>query len=114
MSTARRLLGAATPDADTDTELLEVIGPGSLVISSIFICNRNTTDIKFQLWIVAHNDVAPPRFLYFNRLLGGLETFKVTGGITPGSAGTSATGDTLNVRSDTANVDFTVFGEAAI
>jgi hypothetical protein len=107
MADVYKRLGAVVAAATTNTELYVVPGAGvSAVLSSINVCNRNNTTINFR---IAHIDggigsLANEDYIYYNVPAEAYDTIEITRGIT------MATGDTLMVYSDTANVNFMVWG----
>ena len=74
-------------------------------ISSVIVCNQNSTTILFRLSIAvngASND--PKQYLYYDLPLDGNDTFISTVGIS------LAANDVVRVQSDTSNVSFNIFG----
>lgn len=100
-----QVLGQIVPSPTTLTTLYTVPALTSASVSSIIVCNQNSTSILFRLSIavagVADNS---KQYLYYDLPLDGNDTFIATIGISLGAA------DEVRVQSDTANVSFNIFG----
>lgn len=107
MPNSYKIAGQAAPAADTDTTLYTVPASKQFVGSSILICNRNTTGVnsKFRIAVVPNGQVlADQHYLHFDQFAPARETVTKTIGMS------LATGDAVVVRSDSADLSFTLFG----
>lgn len=105
MTEILQVLGQIVPSANTLTPLYTVPGGISASVSSVIICNQNLTTILFRISIAVNGEADDPKqYLYFDLPLESNDTFIATVGIS------LASGDIVNVQSDTANVSFNIFG----
>lgn len=102
-----KILGQAAPGATTETTLYTVPANTTTVISSIVICNRNTTTLTTFRISVAQGGGATANkdYLYYDVLIPGADTFIATVGITLAAA------DVVRVYAGNANLSFNAFGE---
>ncbi len=101
-----KILGQATPTAGVLTDFYTTPALTSSAISSIIICNQNTTgQIAFRV-AMAINGAAniSKQYLYYDVPLMANDTFIATIGIS------LATNDVIRIQTDTANVSFMLFG----
>lgn len=101
-----KILGQSVPTATTLTALYTVPASTSAVISSIVICNQNSsTTIKFRISLAKAGAAdTPAQYLYYDLPLIANDTFIATIGIS------LATTDVIRIQSDTASVSFNVLG----
>lgn len=106
MSEALKILGQLSPSASALTDLYTVPSTFFSSISSIIICNHNSSIvINFRISVaIGGADDAPAQYLYYDLPLDSNDTFIATIGMSLGS------GDKVRVYSDTANVSFNIFG----
>jgi len=102
-----KVLAQIAPSAGVLTPLYTVPAATSAATSSIIICNQNSIAgyIAFRISIAIGGAVDDPKqYVYFDIPLMNNDTFIATIGMT------LATGDVIRVRTDTANVSFSLFG----
>lgn len=106
MSDTLKVLAQSAPTASSITDIYTVPGATSTTISSIMVCNQNSTgSINFRISIaVSGASDTPKQYLYYDVPLISNDTFVAVIGLTLGSS------DVLRVMTDTANVSFSVFG----
>lgn len=107
MASNYKVLGQSAPVADTDTTVYTVPASSSAVISTITLCNRSTgsSASSFRIAVVPNGEtLGPQHYLMYGELLDVKESLAKTMGLT------LATGDSIVVRSDSADLSFCVFG----
>lgn len=105
MGQVLKILGQNSPAATTLTDLYTVPASTSVAASSIVVCNRNSTKIKFRISVaIGGAGDTGAQYLYFDVELLGNDTFVATIGIT------LAATDKVRVQSDTTLVSFNLFG----
>lgn len=106
MAETLRVLAQITPSANSLTALYTVPTLTSATISSILICNQNSSGSVIFRISVAISGAAddPKQYLYYDLPLSSNDTFIATIGVS------LAAGDIVRVRADTTNVSFNVFG----
>lgn len=105
---AIKVLGQAAPNATTETDLYTVPASKMTAISSIVVCNRNSTATTFRISIAVGGGATTNKdYLYYDLPIPGNDTFIATIGVT------LATTDELKVYAGNANLSFSAFGEEA-
>ena len=106
MAETIKVLGQLNPSASTLTALYTVPASTSTTVSTIVVCNRNSTgDIRFRISVaVAGATDDPKQYLFYDVRLDDRESFTATIGIT------LAATDVVRVYADDANVAFNLFG----
>jgi hypothetical protein len=106
MTETLKVLGQSVPTATTLTTLYTVPAATSAVISSIVVCNQNSsTTIRFRVSIAIGGAAdATSQYLYYDLPLLNNDTFIATVGIS------LAATDVVRIQSDTANVSFNLLG----
>jgi hypothetical protein len=107
MPNSYKVAGQAAPAANTDVDLYVVPATKSFVSSSIVICNRNVTGVnsKFRIAVVpSGGTLSNQHYLIYDQFIEDRDTIIKTIGIS------LATGDKVVVRSDSADLSFTLFG----
>src|SRR6185369_9732000 len=105
MTDTLKVLGQNTPSANTATTLYTVPSSTSTVVSSITVCNTNTTDVKIRVWVqVAGASDTTKQYIYYDVTVAGNETIVMSAGIS------LATTDVIRIQADTTNVAFSAFG----
>lgn len=106
MAETLKVLGQSVPTASTLTALYIVPGSTSAVVSSIIICNQNSsTTIKFRISLAKSGAAdTPAQYIYYDLPLIANDTFIATVGIS------LAATDVVRIQSDTANVSFNILG----
>lgn len=105
MTDTIKTIAQINPSANILTDLYTVPAVTSTAVSSVVICNQNSTDIAFRISIaIAGAGDAIKQYIYYDLPLMANDTFIATIGVT------LATTDVVRVRSNTANVSFSLFG----
>lgn len=105
MTDTLKVLGQNTPSAATATTLYTVPASTSVVVSSIVVCNTNTTDVKVRVWVqVAGASDTTKQYIYYDVIVLGNQTLVLTAGLS------LATTDVIRIQADTTNVAFSAFG----
>jgi hypothetical protein len=105
MPTTYKVLGQATPAATTSTDLYTVPASTSAIVSTIVVCNANTTSTSFRLSVaIAGAVLTNAQYLAFDQVIGGLGTTTFTLGIT------LAATDKIRCYAGATLVMFNVFG----
>lgn len=105
MATAYKILGQASPNATTETDIYTV-STTSAVVSSITICNTNAELTTFRISISAGGGATTTKdYLYYDLVLAGNDTFAATLGIT------LSTGDKIRVYALNSGVAFGIYGQ---
>lgn len=104
MSETLKILGQSVPTATVLTTLYTA--PTAAVISSIIICNQNSsTIIKFRISLAKAGAVdTPAQYIYYDLPLISNDTFIATVGIS------LAATDVIRIQSDTSGVSFNLLG----
>lgn len=99
-------LGQEAPAANTDVDLYTVPAGKSTVCSSLFICNRSSTTVRFRMAVRVNGAaLADKCFLYYDVELPMNDTLVSTSGVT------LAAGDVVTVRGSTGDLSFNLFGD---
>lgn len=105
MTEILQVLGQVVPVPNILTTLYTVPADTSASVSSVIVCNQNSSQILFRFSVaIAGASDDPKQYLYFDLPLDGNDTFIATIGISLGAA------DEVRVQSDTDNVSFNIFG----
>jgi hypothetical protein len=105
MAESLHVLGQATPGAGSLVTLYTVPASTSTVVSTITVCNQNSSSIKYRISVaIAGAADTPTQYLAYDTTLPKNAFVALTLGLT------LATTDVIRVRSDTANVSFNAFG----
>lgn len=106
MPTNYKVLGQSNPTAQTYTTLYTVPAATQAVISTISICNANTTaNASYSIAIrPAGEAIAAKHFLTSNNVVGALDTIMLTVGLTLGNT------DVVTVYATHSNVAFGLYG----
>lgn len=105
MAEVLQVLGQIVPSPNTLTSLYTVPALLSASISSVIVCNQNSTTVLFRISIAvggAGDD--PKQYLYYDLPLDGNDTFIATVGLS------LATTDVVKVQCNTGGVSFNIFG----
>lgn len=106
MTTTIKVLGQLNPPAATLSALYTVPALTSAVSSSITACNQSGTPTSFRFSIrVAGAADDPKQYTYYNRPIGGYDTFAAVLGKT------LSAGDIVMVYSDNAQTSFELSGK---
>ena len=106
MGEVLKQLGQSAPAAATATTLYTVPASTSTVVSTLTVCNQNSTSkVKVRVWTPINGAAdAAQQYILYDYLVLPNDFLALT-------LGTSlAAGDTIRVQSDTANVSFIACG----
>ena len=106
MPTNYKVLGQINPTAFTNTTLYTVPSATQAVISTISVCNANTTtSANYSIAIrPAGEALASKHYFAANNVVGALDTIAITVGLTLGNT------DVVTVYASSPNVSFGIFG----
>jgi hypothetical protein len=106
MPTNYKVLGQSNPTACTYTTLYTVPASTQAVISTISICNANSTsNASYSIAVrPAGETIAAKHFLTSNNVVGSLDTIMLTVGLTLGNT------DVVTIYATHSNVAFSLFG----
>ena len=105
MATNYKVLGQTAPSATTATTLYTVPADTQAVVSTLFVCNRGTSQATFRISLrpdgAAQNDAM---YLFYDVQIDPNATIPITTGITLGDT------DVLTVYASTADLSFSACG----
>jgi hypothetical protein len=106
MPTNYKVLGQSNPTAQTYTTLYTVPSATQAVISTISICNANSSsNANYSIAIrPAGEAIAAKHFLTNNNIVGAVDTIMLTVGLTLGNT------DVVTVYTPSSNLAFSLFG----
>lgn len=106
MPTNYKVLGQSNPTAQTYTTLYTVPAATQTVVSTISICNANTTaNANYSIAVrPAGETIAAKHFVASNNVVQSLDTVALTLGLTLGNT------DVVTVWTTSANIAFGLFG----
>lgn len=105
MPTAYKVLGQSAPAANTATSLYTVPSATSVIVSTIAVCNRGSSNSTFQIAVRPDGAaLANQHYLAFNVAIAATDTITFTLGITMDAA------DIIHVLGSTADLSFSAFG----
>lgn len=105
MATIYKVLGQSTPSATTATTLYTVPASTSTVVSTISVCNRDSSSATFRLAVrPAGASLSNQHYLVYDAPISANTNVAFTFGIT------LATTDIVTVYASTANISFSIFG----
>lgn len=105
MATTYKVLGQSTPTATTPTTLYTVPSSTSAVVSTISVCNRDSSSATFRLAVrPAGESLANKHYIVYDSPIDANTNAAFTFGIT------LATTDVVTVYASTANISFSIFG----
>lgn len=105
MATAYKILGQSAPSATTETDLYTVPSATEAVISSVIVCNRDTSDATYRLSVSPNGTAtADAQYLAYDVTVGASDSTTITLGLTMDAS------DVLRVYASSANLTFSAFG----
>ena len=105
MTDTIQVLGQYSPSASSLYTIYTVPAATSAVISSIVVCNTNSTSATFRISIAVGGAIdALSQYIYYDLPLLGNDTFVATVGLS------LATTDQVRILASSTNVAFTVSG----
>ncbi len=105
MAATYKVLGQSAPSATTATTLYTVPSSTSSIVSTITVCNRDTSSGTFRIAIrPAGASLANQHYMVYDSSIAANDTVTFTLGIT------LATTDIITVYASSANMSFNAFG----
>jgi hypothetical protein len=105
MAATYKVLGQSAPSATTATTLYTVPSSTSSIVSTITVCNRDTTSGTFRIAIrPAGATLANQHYMVYDSSIAANDTITFTLGIT------LATTDIITIYASSANMSFNAFG----
>lgn len=105
MATTYKVLGQASPGANTVTDLYAVPANTQAVISSIVICNRDNSNNTFRIAVrPANTTLANQHYISFDTDVPARDTISLTLGISLGNT------DVITVNTMSGNLSYSAFG----
>ena len=108
MAATYKVLGQSAPSATTATTLYTVPSSTSTIVSTLTVCNRDTSAGTFRIAVrPAGASLANQHYIVYDSAIAANDTVTFTLGIT------LATTDVITVYASTANLAFSAFGDEA-
>jgi hypothetical protein len=105
MAVSYKILGQSAPTSGSVVTLYTVPSSTNAIVSSIIICNRDTTTSTFNVSVLKNGNTASNKdFIYSDLSVEGNDTFVANIGIT------LDIGDKVIVASSSDNLSFSLFG----
>lgn len=105
MATTYKVLGQSSPSASTNTTLYTVPSATQTVVSTISICNQNSTAAVYRIAVrPAGATLASQHYVVYGATVPGVDTSMITVGLT------LAATDVITVWASAANVSFNAYG----
>lgn len=105
MATAYKVLGQTTPSASTNTTLYTVPAATEMVLSSLVVCNQDTSSCTIRIAIRPDGEsIAAKHYLVYDATVAAKQTIAFTLGITANAS------DVITVWSSNASSSFNAFG----
>jgi hypothetical protein len=105
MATTYKVLGQASPTGNTDTDLYTVPASTQAVVSSIVVCNRDSSINTFRIAVrPAGETLANLHYISFDTDVPARDTISLSLGLSLGNT------DVITVNTMSGNVSYSVFG----
>jgi hypothetical protein len=105
MADSIKVLGQASPAATTLTDLYTVPVEAQSTISSITVCNTDSSPVTIRVSVAVANAAdSTKQYIYYDYVIGAKDTLLVVIGMTLNEK------DKVRVYSSAANVAFNIFG----
>jgi hypothetical protein len=105
MAATYKVLGQSAPSATTATTLYTVPSSTSTIVSTLTVCNRDTTSGTFRIAVrPAGATLANQHYIVYDSSITANDTVTFTLGIT------LATTDIITIYASSANMSFNAFG----
>lgn len=106
MAQVFKVLAQSNPSVNTNTDIYTVPAANSTVISSITVCNANTTsNVNYSIAVRKSGEaIAQKHYIAANAVVGFLDTIVLTSGLTLGN------GDVVTVFTSGTLTSFNLFG----
>jgi len=106
MATVYKILGQQAPSANTVTTLYTVPSSTQTVVSTLSICNTNSSNITANVVFIPNGgSISSNSYVVSGATIAYNDTMLLTLGFSLGTAG-----DEIQVYANTANVSFNLFG----
>ena len=105
MATAYKVLGQLNPSATTDTDLYTVPSATSTVISTIIVCNQDSSDATYRIAIRPDGaTLAAQHYIAYDVTVGASDSTTLSLGITLDAA------DVVTIYGSTGTLSFSAYG----
>ena len=105
MASTYKVLAQSAPSATTNTDVYTVGSGKSAVVSTITVCNRDTSSATYRVAVrPAGATIANQHYIAYGATVPANDTISLTLGIT------LAATDVVTVYASTANLSFNIFG----
>ena len=105
MAATYKVLGQSAPSATTATSLYTVPASTSTIVSTLTVCNRDTTAGTFRIAVrPAGATLETKHYIAYNTAIPGYDSISLTIGMT------LATTDVITVYAGTTTLSFNLFG----
>lgn len=105
MADTFKVLAQSLPNVNVLTNAYTVPGSKQTTVSSLIICNQNSSEAKVRVSIAVNNEAdTPKQYIYYDLPIAPNDTFIATVGITLGI------NDRIRVLANSPNVSFNFFG----
>ena len=105
MATAYKVLGQLNPSATTDTDLYTVPSATSTVISTIIVCNQDSSDATYRIAIRPDGaTLAAEHYIAYDVTVGASDSTTLSLGITLDAA------DVVTIYGSTGTLSFSAYG----
>lgn len=105
MATTYKILGQSAPSATTETDLYTVPAATEVIVSTIVVANRSTSDATFRISISPNGvATATSQYIAYDLTCSGNGLNALTFGLTLDST------DKIRVYASSANLTFSAFG----
>lgn len=105
MATTYKVLGQASPTSNADTDLYTVPASTQAVISSIVICNRDSSNNTFRIAVrPAGAALANQHYISFDTDVPARDTISLSLGMSLGNT------DVVTINTMSGNVSYSLFG----
>lgn len=105
MATTYKVLGQASPTSNADTDLYTVPASTQAVISSIVICNRDSSNNTFRIAVrPAGAALANQHYISFDTDVPARDTISLSLGMSLGNT------DVITINTMSGNVSYSLFG----
>lgn len=105
MATTYKVLGQASPTSNADTDLYTVPASTQAVISSIVICNRDSSNNTFRIAVrPAGETLDVKHYISFDTDVPAKDTISLSLGLSLGNT------DVVTINTMSGNVSYSIFG----
>ena len=105
MATTYQVIAQSAPSATTQTDILTVAAATQYVVSTIFVCNRGTTDATFRIAVRPDGAaLGNAHYMAYDAPIEANTFLAITCGVTLDAS------DVVGVYASTANLTFQLYG----